>query len=137
MTIHVSTARRRVVAGALTIGGLVAVAAVPGSAAAAEPGAQGSPRDGAPCGSSPRFDHDGDENLRAREKAPMRTGSGPSCRVVDAVFPSERLDPFCYVFAPSNGWSWSYVYNVDRNTQGWVRDDHLEGAGADVECPEF
>lgn len=132
---------------------VLAVSAGPSSAAESDRGtgsagpaaADVSVRGGAPCGSYGVYgpgDHDKGENIHVtKSKVPLRTGSGPSCPAQTTLVPSDDLDPYCYVYAPSNGDTWTYVrwdnHNPARDREGWVNDDHLQGNGSPVDCPEF
>jgi hypothetical protein len=88
---------------------------------------------------APDEDWDIDGPINTVETANMRTGSGPSCRVVDRIRPSHVLEPYCYVYAPSNGHRWTAVirYPGDGGGRGWIRNDHLEGNGSEDDCPDF
>jgi hypothetical protein len=93
---------------------------------------------GAPCGSAAPADRDPDTRMYTNERASMRTGSGPSCRRVAWIEPDFRLDPACRTFAHSNGHWWSYMQSYSPSgIDGWIRNDHLQGGGADPICNEY
>jgi hypothetical protein len=94
---------------------------------------------GAPCGSARPGDHDDDDSMRVVWTAAMRSGSGPSCDNRAWMQAGYRVNPYCYVYAPSNGYTWTYAWWAGFPAQhsGWIRDDHLENNGSPVPCPEF
>ncbi|MEU6200479.1 SH3 domain-containing protein [Streptomyces sp. NPDC047061] len=110
---------------ALTIGvlavpaGLVVTAAGPASASAY-------------CGRTGPLNDGTEVTMTKGVSANMRSGSSTSCAVKGWADNQDTLMYYCYT--SGDGGTWTWLWNIDDGTVGWVKDSLLPGNGSNYSC---
>jgi len=65
--------------------------------------------------------------------ANIRSGSSTSCTIYSQAGTGDQLDYHCYTLG-NDGYTWTYLRNITRGTNGWVRDNLLSDNGSYAPC---
>ncbi len=63
----------------------------------------------------------------------LRVGSGTNCASVGQAQTGQNLDYYCYTYG-LDGYSWTYVKDLNTGKSGWIRDDLLVDSGSFTWC---
>ncbi|GGP47244.1 MULTISPECIES: SH3 domain-containing protein [Streptomyces] len=86
----------------------------------------------APCGAR-GTNQDHNPFVQTANGANVRSGSSTSCTVMGIAYSGDWLNYRCYTRG-NDGYTWTYLENASKGTEGWVRDDLLSDGGTTYSC---